>query len=128
MNTLEGIEQPESANAGCVQRVVRRPEWKYVVVEADGHICSRHRKMEGALIRQRHLETKTSGKYTVRPYGDHTPTDTERLEWLLANKSPGPVCWYRVKGGGDEYLITSRAAIDKWMMMPNSKVSDGGGL
>lgn len=80
--------------------------------------------MEGALIRQRQLEMTTSGKYTVRPYGDNTPTDTERLEWLLANKSPGPVCWYRVMGG-DEYLITSRAAIDKWMMTPNVELSDG---
>jgi hypothetical protein len=42
------------------------------------------------------------------------PTDTERLNWLLKNRAPGPVCWYR-DGNGEEWLLNSREAVDKKM-------------
>lgn len=40
--------------------------------------------------------------------------EIERLNWLLNNRFPGPVCWYREKNG-EEFLIMSREDIDKWM-------------
>ena len=62
------MKQSQDVKPGSLERVVRRPEWKFMVIEKDGHICSRHRKLEGALIRQRQLDNHTSGTYMVKPY------------------------------------------------------------
>ena len=42
-------------------------DWKFFVVEAHGNTCSRHRNLEGALIKKRRLEKVTSGSYTIEP-------------------------------------------------------------
>ena len=39
--------------------------------------------------------------------------DSERLNWLLNNRKPGPVCWYR-DSRGEEWLIRTRKDIDRW--------------
>jgi hypothetical protein len=36
------------------------------------------------------------------------------LDWLLNNRKPGPVCWYR-NGKDEEYLMRSREDVDYWM-------------
>lgn len=63
--------------------------------------------------------TQIAHESSLAPAVGSVPTDTEMLDWLLCNKKPGPVCWYR-DAMGDEWLLNDRAAVAKRMNAQNS--------
>jgi hypothetical protein len=50
-------------------------------------------------------------------------TDKERLEFLLGNRQPGPVCWFRLKNG-ESFLINSKEKVDFFISRMRRGITD----
>ena len=99
--------------------------WNFIVFDGQElRVVSRHRQLGGAVRRLAQLVAmlgERAGAYEIReviPLGNG-PSDTAMLEWLLdhqcaSGSNPGPVCWYRDKGGG-EWIMRSRDDVKQRM-------------